>query len=107
MDTQLNPTLHLSVDPELLERYRRNHAALAVLIESGYAHISELDVHLRACPDSECSTCAYLICPYREALHFHHDGCPSCDDPVPQRFDDGGSPWCSGRFYDDEASMLI
>ena len=30
------------------------------------------------CPYAECQECAELICPHREPLHFHHDGCPAC-----------------------------
>ena len=26
----------------------------------------------------ECSVCAVLDCPEHDALHYHHDGCPSC-----------------------------
>jgi hypothetical protein len=31
------------------------------------------------CPDPECHTCGEIICPHGEALHFHHDGCPACE----------------------------
>jgi hypothetical protein len=37
-----------------------------------------LDAILAECPDAECPTCAIIICPYGEPLHFHHDGCPAC-----------------------------
>ncbi|ALD61848.1 hypothetical protein ml_46 [Mollivirus sibericum] len=33
---------------------------------------------LDSCPDAECMECALLVCPSEEPLHFHHDGCPSC-----------------------------
>jgi hypothetical protein len=26
----------------------------------------------------ECSYCSQLICPHKDPMHFHHDGCPSC-----------------------------
>jgi hypothetical protein len=26
----------------------------------------------------ECSYCSQLICPHKDMMHFHHDGCPSC-----------------------------
>jgi hypothetical protein len=29
--------------------------------------------------NGECSGCARIICPYNDELHFHHDGCPSCE----------------------------
>lgn len=38
----------------------------------------ELDRILVLCPDGECYECGEIICPYREPLHFHHDGCPAC-----------------------------
>jgi len=33
------------------------------------------------CPknDDECSTCGSIHCPEGEPLHYHHDGCPSCE----------------------------
>ncbi|MGE6564409.1 hypothetical protein ACQKF2_16765 [Pseudomonas hunanensis] len=37
-----------------------------------------LDALLAHCDDSECPTCAQIICPHGGAMHFHHDGCPSC-----------------------------
>lgn len=38
----------------------------------------EADVALARCPDGECRRCSILVCPNADALHFHHDGCPSC-----------------------------
>lgn len=26
----------------------------------------------------ECSKCSKIICPHKDEMHFHHDGCPSC-----------------------------
>lgn len=26
----------------------------------------------------ECHVCSQIVCPYKDPLHFHHDGCPSC-----------------------------
>jgi len=26
----------------------------------------------------ECHVCSEIVCKYKDALHFHHDGCPSC-----------------------------
>ena len=42
----------------------------------------------------ECMACGVRDCPYGEPLHYHHDGCPACDqpglepppDPNPHRF---------------------
>ena len=28
------------------------------------------------------------LCPYNEPFHDHHDGCPSCDNPVSMNVDD-------------------
>jgi hypothetical protein len=30
------------------------------------------------CPDPECMECGQIVCPQKEPLHFHHDGCPVC-----------------------------
>lgn len=48
------------------------------LIEKLYGQIDALLAH---CPDSECDVCASIICPHKDPMHFHHDGCPSCEDP--------------------------
>lgn len=37
-----------------------------------------VDYMLVACPDAECSSCAEIVCPHADIMHFHHDGCPSC-----------------------------
>ena len=29
--------------------------------------------------ESECDICGALDCPKAEPLHYHHDGCPSCE----------------------------
>lgn len=50
--------------------------------ESADARVKELEAqvqqNLEHCHDSECSCCALIICPHKDPLHFHHDGCPSC-----------------------------
>lgn len=38
----------------------------------------KLDALLAHCDDGECQICAQIICPHGGAMHFHHDGCPSC-----------------------------
>jgi hypothetical protein len=30
------------------------------------------------CTQFECAACAWIVCPWHDPLHFHHDGCPSC-----------------------------
>ena len=29
--------------------------------------------------DDECLACGERDCPFKEPLHYHHDGCPQCD----------------------------
>lgn len=31
------------------------------------------------CPDAECEICGMFDCPENDPLHYHHDGCPSCE----------------------------
>lgn len=45
------------------------------LINALHGKIDRLLAH---CPDGECATCGEIICPHGGAMHFHHDGCPSC-----------------------------
>lgn len=40
----------------------------------------QLDALLNHCEDGECTTCAQIICPVGDGMHFHHDGCPGCAD---------------------------
>lgn len=40
-----------------------------------------IDNILAKCPLAECDFCSTLICPHACAMHFHHDGCPCCDNP--------------------------
>ena len=32
------------------------------------------------CGDSECFTCGTRDCPSQQPDHYHHDGCPACDE---------------------------
>lgn len=34
--------------------------------------------NLETCENSECSDCSIRDCPFKEPLHYHHDGCPAC-----------------------------
>jgi len=43
----------------------------------------------------ECMECGERDCPYKEPLHYHHDGCPACayygideEQPIIHRKDD-------------------
>lgn len=31
----------------------------------------------------ECHVCSQIVCPHKDPLHFHHDGCPSCSQESP------------------------
>jgi hypothetical protein len=39
----------------------------------------DLVAALAACPDMECQECARIVCFSGDPMHFHHDGCPSCE----------------------------
>lgn len=34
---------------------------------------------LAHCGEGECPTCSEIICPHGDTMHFHHDGCPTCE----------------------------
>lgn len=57
---------------------RINHAELAKLVRE--RKFKEADVLLNQCKldHGECSLCGLAVCPKRDTMHFHHDGCPSC-----------------------------
>lgn len=42
----------------------------------------ELETHPETCncPDLECNLCGIRDCPSSNDLHYHHDGCPDCDE---------------------------
>lgn len=47
--------------------------------------VMDLRARTKYCPESDCAsssveciTCGRADCPYGEALHYHHDGCPAC-----------------------------
>ena len=33
------------------------------------------------CDEPECLYCGVRACPFKEPLHYHHDGCPACPNP--------------------------
>ena len=37
-----------------------------------------IDAMLNKCASECCDQCGDIFCPWGEALHFHHDGCPCC-----------------------------
>ena len=42
---------------------------------------SVIEFLMSQCDDGECHICGQIVCPHKEWLHFHHDGCPSCTEP--------------------------
>lgn len=54
------------------------HAELHRMIWEAKSAGTLTDELLNKCPNAECGVCAVIVCPYRDVLHFHHDGCPSC-----------------------------
>lgn len=73
----------LSVSRQSRDRYRADLAIADAKIASLEAEQIELhgklDALLLHCPAGEyCETCARTICPHKDGMHFHHDGCPSC-----------------------------
>jgi hypothetical protein len=66
-------SVHHSVRCSCLASDIKNAVAEAVK----EAH-DKMDALLNHCPDAECDKCAEIICPHKDFMHFHHDGCPSC-----------------------------
>jgi hypothetical protein len=61
--------------PEWTPAFQALHDRIAAAKTSG-----ELtDALLNECSDCECLVCGAIICPFSDLLHFHHDGCPTCD----------------------------
>lgn len=76
----VTPGTVVELDPRLqwratLKHHTPNHKArfcqLCVFREHGYP---------ADCALQECEGCSVLICPKRDPMHFHHDGCPTCDN---------------------------
>lgn len=56
----------------------------------------------KTCKVAECMECAVIDCPYKEPLHYHHDGCPACETAeTPER----ECPYC-GRTHDERGCTL-
>lgn len=78
-----NPNAKQSAIQMVIDRYQ-------IIIDTTRAHYEavgreqlvylndRLDKLLNHCNDAECEECSKLICPFKDPLHFHHDGCPSC-----------------------------
>ena len=57
-------------------------AELQAESEKLHAQLDELLAH---CSDGECHVCSRVICPSKDGMHFHHDGCPSCAALTPTK----------------------
>lgn len=55
------------------------HERLATAVLTHGWQSKEVDAALAECPDAECRECSWIACPHADPLHFHHDGCPSCE----------------------------
>lgn len=53
-----------------VEEYREVSATLNAIMSYHVRHEG---------PHDECCTCGMFACPENDPLHFHHDGCPSCE----------------------------
>ena len=59
----------------------RKHAVAAALAAVETEHEHTCDDGKNGAGDGECLACGARDCPHGEPLHYHHDGCPSCDGP--------------------------
>jgi hypothetical protein len=70
----------------MVRKYTESQAALANCEAERATLEGQVNALLNHCPDAECDTCATIICPHKDRMHFHHDGCPSCaqidDTPI-------------------------
>lgn len=65
-----------------LEIYRHHHghlmhAEVTTAIERMQTMVDALLNHCDK-EGGECSVCGTIVCPHKDSMHFHHDGCPSC-----------------------------
>lgn len=65
---------------EFAERIRSEIMPVTVDQAFAYAEHNNLTISdLDHCADAECLTCGAICCPHGDPLHFHHDGCPACE----------------------------
>lgn len=69
--------LEAQVDAARTALVHTSLAAIVTLPESDDLKTA-LNAVMKLCLDAECPTCARIICPNADPLHFHHDGCPAC-----------------------------
>jgi hypothetical protein len=57
---------------------------LAVILQHSISreHSNRCTGDAETCPIDECMICGVRDCPGNEPLHYHHDGCPYCDNPT-------------------------
>lgn len=65
--------------PEITPEFFELHSRIEMAAKSG----TLTDALLNECRNAECTACGELVCPHGEPLHFHHDGCPSCEGGPP------------------------
>lgn len=61
-----------------------NESSMDIKTHRDYARLQAwIEDHIhgspRECGREECDLCSVIDCPHNEPLHYHHDGCPSCD----------------------------
>jgi hypothetical protein len=65
-----------------LEIYRERHRSMIYTeVTTAIERMQTMvDALLNHCDKEggECSVCSAIVCPHKDILHFHHDGCPSC-----------------------------
>lgn len=70
----------------LLDNRRLENLAAQKDKENGFLRMhKQIELLLAHCGDSECETCAKIICPFEDDMHYHHDGCPSCCNCPPEK----------------------
>ena len=81
-----HPGVHLSAkwfsneNEKLAKLIIAKNDEIAMLREALGKKGVQLDALLNHCDKGggECGECSKIICPHKDEMHFHHDGCPSC-----------------------------
>lgn len=66
------------------EEFKQTAADVAAVLKSEQERLTTMVDQLLEhagkceCEGGECSRCGEIVCPHRDPMHFHHDGCPSC-----------------------------
>ncbi len=100
MSPDLPALTALLASTDMLARLEKNHVRydalyhtqLSVRLNDAMEELIEarrmlamIDPLLNHCDKDggECQVCSVIVCPHKEPLHFHHDGCPACEtEPV-------------------------